>query len=68
MLMRRPEGWPSQVEGTGLENRQSFTTLVGSNPTPSVAAQPKPAGAGAPFAKPRALPLKARRGSDQCCS
>ena len=23
------------VEGTGLENRQGFTPLVGSNPTPS---------------------------------
>ena len=23
------------VEGTGLENRQGFTLLVGSNPTPS---------------------------------
>ncbi len=29
------EGWPSPVEGSGLENRQGRKALVGSNPTPS---------------------------------
>ena len=39
------EGWSSQVEGTGLENRQGVKALVGSNPTPSVFFQPPAAGA-----------------------
>ena len=29
------EGWQSLVECTGLENRHTFTRIVGSNPTPS---------------------------------
>lgn len=29
------EGWRSLVERTGLENRHTFTGIVGSNPTPS---------------------------------
>ncbi len=37
------EGWQSLVECTGLENRHTFTRIVGSNPTPS-AEKKNPAG------------------------
>lgn len=32
---RLVEGWPSPVEGSGLENRQGREALGGSNPPPS---------------------------------
>ncbi len=33
VLQRIQEGWRSLVERTGLENRHTFTGIVGSNPT-----------------------------------
>lgn len=40
VLQRIQEGWRSLVERTGLENRHTFTGIVGSNPTPS-ASEPR---------------------------